>query len=424
MSDPVLPVVYLSFYRSLQTILKGRQVNDDFLNRKLDERREQQAFRRLRLPDGATDLCSNDYLGIAANGLIEAAWGAQLASPGEGRAGLTADGRPQGPGQSLSDRHGSAGSRLLAGNYPLIEETEQFIAAFHEAETGLIFNSGYDANLGLLSSVPQRGDIVYYDQLSHASIRDGIRLSFARSFSFGHNDPGELEARLREEVGKEKEKQEKRGAGNIFVVTESVFSMDGDQAPLREIVALCRRYDAQLIVDEAHATGVIGTKGEGLVQALGLQKDCLARVHTFGKAVGCHGAIVLGSHRLRDFLINFSRAFIYTTALPEASVRAIRIAYTLFPGLDGERDHLRQLIDRFQQASIGFEKLNSRTPIQVVIVPGNEAVRALAAKLQADRLDVRPILYPTVPRGSERLRIVLHSFNREEDVDLLIRCLQ
>ncbi len=402
-------------------------MNEDFLNRKLDERREQQAFRCLRLSDGATDLCSNDYLGIATNGLIEAAWGSS-------------------PARLLNDRHGSAGSRLLAGNYPLIEETERFIAAFHEAETGLIFNSGYDANLGLLSSVPQRGDIVYYDQLSHASIRDGMRLSFARSFAFGHNDLGELERRLWEgrkrregeegqktagekarwgaEEGKQKEALENSGTANIFVVTESVFSMDGDQAPLREIVALCRQYDARLIVDEAHATGVIGTKGEGLVQVLGLQKDCFARVHTFGKAVGCHGAIVLGSQRLRDFLINFSRAFIYTTALPEASVRAIRTAYTLFPGLDAERDHLRQLIDRFQQASIGFEKLDSRTPIQVVIVPGNEAVRAVAAKLKTARLDVRPILYPTVPRGGERLRIVLHSFNREEDVDRLIRGLQ
>jgi 8-amino-7-oxononanoate synthase len=196
--------------------------------------------------------------------------------------------------------------------------------------------------------------------------------------------------------------------------------MDGDQAPLAEMAALCRRYKAHLIVDEAHATGVIGIKGEGLVQELGLQRECFARIHTFGKAVGCHGAIVLGSRRLRDYLINFSRSFIYTTALPGASVRAIRTAYELFPRLDGQRDHLRGLIDRFQQAPLAFERLNSRTPIQVVIVPGNEAVREVAAKLQAAGLDVRPILYPTVPKGSERLRIVLHSFNMEEEVDRLI----
>jgi 8-amino-7-oxononanoate synthase len=362
---------------------------DDFLDKKLDERKEQHAFRKLLLPEGATDLCSNDYLGVVTDWLIEAKIGED------------------------AFRHGSMGSRLLAGNYPLIEETEKFIAAFHEAEAGLIYNSGYDANLGALSSIPQRGDTVLFDQLSHASIRDGIRLSFARSCSFGHNDLRELEQRL-----------QAAPPGNLFVVTESVFSMDGDQAPLREIVALCRKYGAHLIVDEAHATGVVGANGEGLVQSLGLQKDCFARIHTFGKALGCHGAILLGSRKLRDFLINFSRAFIYTTALPEASVRAIRTAYELFPGLEGQRKHLRGLIDRFRQASVGFEKLDSRTPIQVVIVPGNEAVREVAAGLQAAGLDARAILYPTVPRGGERLRIVLHSFNTEEEVDRLCACLK
>jgi 8-amino-7-oxononanoate synthase len=314
-------------------------------------------------------------------------------------------------------RHGSAGSRLLAGNYPLIEETEAFIADFHEAETGLIFNSGYDANLGLLSCVPQRGDMILYDQLCHASIRDGMRLSFAHSFSFAHNDVPALEQRLRGARGEE-------ARGNLFVVTESVFSMDGDQAPLAAIAVLCRRYGAHLIVDEAHATGVVGRKGEGGVQELGLQKECFARVHTFGKAVGCHGAIVLGSPTLRDYLLNFSRSFIYTTALPEASIWAARVAYGLFPGMDREREHLQSLIDRFQKAPLAFQKLNSRTPIQIVMVPGNEAVRALSAKLQAAHLDVRPILYPTVPRGSERLRIVLHSFNMREEVDRLISALQ
>jgi 8-amino-7-oxononanoate synthase len=412
--------------------------DEDFLDKKLNERKEQHAFRKLRLPDGATDLCSNDYLGIATGGLIETAWkggeqnhsvgrkgdrgeGDSSAKTGDMRPGAkTGDMRPGSMRQAPEHRHlphGSAGSRLLAGNYPLIEETEAFIAAFHEAETGLIFNSGYDANLGLLSSIPQRGDTILYDQLCHASIRDGIRLSFAHSFSFAHNDVAILEQRLRGARGEE-------ARGNVFVVTESVFSMDGDQAPLAEIAALCRRYKAQLIVDEAHATGWVGAKGEGLVQALGLQNECLARVHTFGKAVGCHGAIVLGSRTLRDFLINFSRSLIYTTALPAASIWAIRVAYGIFPGMDKERDHLQMLIDRFQQAPIAFSKLTSRTPIQVVIVPGNEAAKALAARLQAARLDVRPILYPTVPRGSERLRIVLHSFNMREEVDRLIGVLK
>ncbi len=386
-------------------------MSEEFLHKKLNERKEQNAFRQLRLPDGKTDFCSNDYLGIATNGLIEKnLFDFHAVNPTP----ETQSDVVRGPDRPV--RHGSSGSRLLAGNYPLIEETERELAAFHEAAAGLIFNSGYDANLGLLSSVPQRGDTIFYDYLSHASIRDGMRLSFARSFSFGHNDLADLEKRLQAAAAPGDPSHE----GNLFVVTESVFSMDGDQAPLQAMAALCAQYGAHLIVDEAHATGVIGKKGEGLVQHLGLETACFARIHTFGKAVGCHGAIILGSPQLRDYLINFSRAFIYTTALPESSVLAISKAYELFPQMDKERDRLQQLIVRFQQASLRFERLNSATPIQGVIVPGNEAVRALAARLQAAGLDVRPILYPTVPKGSERLRIVLHAFNTIEELDALI----
>ena len=370
--------------------------DDHFLDRKLDERREQHAFRQLRLPVGMTDFCSNDYLGIATHNLLKV-----------------------GPLQ-----HGSTGSRLLAGNYPLIEETERILASFHEAEAGLIFNSGYDANLGVLSCIPRRGDTIFYDALSHASIRDGIRLSFARSFSFLHNDLTDLEKKLQSMTDDGPGASPHPSSGEIFVVTESVFSMDGDQAPLPELTALCRKYKARLIIDEAHATGVVGSKGEGLVQEKGLQQECFARIHTFGKAVGCHGAVVLGSRPLRDFLVNFSRPFIYTTALPPASVQAIRTAYKCFPRMRAERQHLQDLIGRFQQTPLGFERLRSSTPIQAVIVPGNEAVRAVAEKLQAARLDVRPILYPTVPKGSERLRIVLHSFNTAEELDTLSNLLR
>jgi len=363
-------------------------LSEDFLERKLQERAASNAFRRLRLPDGKIDFCSNDYLGIATNGLIER--------------GL----------EDVHPPHGSGGSRLLAGNYPLIEDTERLLATFHSAEAGLIFNSGYDANLGLLSCIPQRGDTILYDALSHASIRDGIRLSFAKAFSFIHNDITDLEKRLRS------------AEGSIFVVTESVFSMDGDQAPLAEMAALCQRYGAHLIVDEAHATGVIGPRGEGLVQSQHLEAACLARMHTFGKAVGCHGAIVLGSRRLRDYLINFARSLIYTTALPASAMLAIRTAYRLFPDMAAERAHLQTLIRTFRDAPIAYKKLSSHTPIQGVVAPGNEAVRALADRLQGEGFDIRPILYPTVPRGEERLRIVLHAFNTAEEMDALIGLLQ
>lgn len=365
--------------------------DESFLNKKLTERRENAAFRTLRLPEGKVDLCSNDYLGVTHDRLLEQHLSADLP-------------------------HGSTGSRLLAGNYPLIEAVERQLAEFHAAAASLVYNSGYDANLGLLSCVPQRGDLVLYDALSHASIRDGMRLSFAQDLAFTHNDCDHLEKRLAA--------AQNTTSATIFVVTESVFSMDGDLAPLKDIAALCQRYKAHLIVDEAHATGIIGEKGEGLVQVLGLENECFARIHTFGKAVGCHGAVVLGSPLLRDYLINFSRSLIYTTALPPASARAIATAYTLLPELGAQRAQLQRLIDRWRAAAIDYERLDSLTAIQVVIVPGNDAVRALAGRLQAAGLDVRPILYPTVPKGRERLRIVLHAFNKEDEVDLLVGLLK
>lgn len=358
---------------------------DGFLQKKLDERRVAGAFRTLRLPGDLIDFCSNDYLGIARKRLLQTDSG--LAT-------------------------GSGGSRLLAGNYPLIESVEQELAAFHQSESALLFNSGYDANLGLLSSIPQKGDTILYDQLCHASIRDGIRLSFAQSFSFAHNDTADLEKKI------------KNAAGHIFIVTESVFSMDGDYCPLESLVQIAQQYNAHLVIDEAHATGVIGERGEGLVQQLQLQDAMFARVHTFGKACGCHGAVVLGSATLRDYLVNFARSLVFSTSLPEHSVACIQASYRLFPSMHGERSQLQQLISRFQAAEIGFEKLPSRTPVQAVVIPGNEAVKQQAIQLRDHGIDVRPILYPTVPKGKERLRIVLHAYNTMDELEQLISLLK
>lgn len=358
--------------------------NDEFLNKKLNERKQQNAFRTICITKDKIDFCSNDYLGIVKNNLLQL---------------------PSGNNRLCT---GSTGSRLLSGNYKLIEETEKEIAIFHQSQAALIFNSGYDANVGLLSSIPQRGDTILYDFLSHASIRDGIRLSFAESFSFAHNDVNDLEKKLN------------HAKGNIFVVTESVFSMDGDVCPLQQLVQVCKKYNAHLVIDEAHATGVVGERGEGLVQHLQLQDEIFARLHTFGKACGCHGAAVLGSQRLKDYLINFARSFIYSTALPEHTAAIIKRSYETFPYLHNERKHLHQLIHFFQSANIPFEKLSSSTPIQVVIVPGNDAIKILSERLQQKKFDVRPILYPTVQKGKERLRIVLHSFNSETEVESLV----
>jgi 8-amino-7-oxononanoate synthase len=373
--------------------------NDSFLNKKLDERRAADAFRVLRLPYGKVDFCSNDYLGVIKNNLLQQELTRSAFSNddhGRIKHGLAT---------------GSGGSRLLAGNTSFTEETETVIAAFHQSDTALIFNSGYDANTGVLSCVPQRGDTVIYDALSHASIRDGVRLSFATAFPFNHNDMEDLEKKLQ------------KATGNIFVVTESVFSMDGDICPLAEMLNLCRQYNAHLILDEAHATGVIGVKGEGLAQHLGLHEHVFCRVHTFGKACGCHGAVALGSQNLKDYLVNFSRSFIYTTALPEHAVAGIRAAYSVFPHLVTERKHLASITGFFQAAVMPWQKLPSATPIQVVVVPGNSEAKNLAGKLQQNGLDVKAILYPTVPKGGERLRIVLHAFNTMQEMELLVNAL-
>lgn len=359
-------------------------MKEEFLQKKLNERVTQNALRELKLPGGKIDFCSNDYLGIVKNQLLPVH--SQL-------------------------QYGSTGSRLLSGNYSLIEETEKEIANFHCAEAALIFNSGYDANLGLLSSVPQRGDTILYDYLSHASLRDGIRLSFATAYSFLHNDMADLEAKL------------KKATGNVFVVTESVFSMDGDICPLPELIALCEAYQASLVIDEAHATGVIGNRGEGLVQSLGLEDHCFARIHTFGKALGVHGAVILGSGQLRKYLINFARSFIYTTALPAETISHIRSSYEVFPSMNAEREHLRSLIDRFTRSDLPYQKIESPTAVQAVIIPGNENAKQTAFVLQGQNLDIRPILYPTVPLGKERLRVVLHAFNTERELDLLFKTL-
>jgi 8-amino-7-oxononanoate synthase len=331
------------------------------------------------------DFCSNDYLGLSSR-LKDI------------------------PYEAVNT--GSGGSRLLAGNYPAIEELEKSIASFHDAEAGLIFNSGYDANLGLISCIALKGDTILYDQLIHASLRDGIRLGYAQALSFDHNDPASLENRL------------KQTTGNVYVITESLFSMDGDLAPLQVIAELCEQFGARLIVDEAHATGIIGDRGEGLVQQLQLQSKCFARIHTFGKALGVHGAIVLCSNILRSYLINFSRPFIYTTALPPTTIQHITESYKLFPGMHSERKNITQLIACFKSKSCDFETCKSDTAIQGIVIPGNQAAVDAAAKLQAGGLDVRAIRYPTVQPGKERLRVILHAFNTIEQVDKLFDILK
>lgn len=372
---------------------------------KLNERKQAGNLRRLSTDRAAVDFYSNDYLGLVTTGRLVRKMQESISS--------IADGQVEVP--LLVP--GATGSRLLSGNCVQAEMLEHNIADFHGSEAGLIFNSGYDANVGLLSSIADRNTTIIYDELCHASIIDGGRLSLATSkFKFRHNDPASLETKI----------QHNKGKGAVLVVVESVYSMDGDMAPLKEIVQMCENYNVQLVVDEAHATGVIGTKGEGLVAALGLQDQVFARVHTFGKALGCHGAIVLGSDVLKQYLINFARPFIYTTALPGHSLHAIYCAYRHLSSADFTNKPLHELITYFRQkiketGSKGW--VDSVSPIQALVVGDNEKCKQLATKLQQAGFQVKPILHPTVPLGMERLRVCLHSFNTRVEVDGLVQLL-
>jgi 8-amino-7-oxononanoate synthase len=358
-----------------------------YILQKINSRKSEGNFRSLKTVEGKIDLTSNDYLGIARDKDFYAMVDAEV--------------------RQMQMQSGSTGSRLLSGNSAYAEALEKQIASFHKAESALIFNAGFDANYGLLSTLPYKGDTIIYDELVHASIHDGINASRAAKAPFRHNDLADLHEKL------------SAAKGLKYVVTETVFSMDGDMPPLREIAALCRQYGAGLIVDEAHATGVIGQQGAGLVNHLGLEEECLARVHTFSKALGSHGAVVLCHDELRDFLINYCRPFIFSTALPFHSLAEIRCAYEYFPGLDDRRKRLAKLISVWRKLlseHTNLQLLQSDTPIQSLIIKGNIEVKRIAASLQENGFDARAILSPTVAKGTERIRIALHSFNTEEEM--------
>jgi 8-amino-7-oxononanoate synthase len=301
--------------------------------------------------------------------------------------------------------NGATGSRLLSGNSRLIEEVEDKLASIFESEAALILNSGYTANLAIFSSLAQRNDTILYDELAHASIKDGARLSLAKRFSFRHNDLNDLESKL------------KMANGNVYVAVESVYSMDGDECPLIELVALTTKYGASLVLDEAHSTGIRGSYGSGMATSLGLQKNIDIRLFTFGKGMGVHGACVAGSRNLIEYIVNFARPFIYTTALTPHSVMAIDCAFDYL----NENLHLQSdLANNITIFLEGISDLHNRTPsnsaIQTVIVAGNSSVREASAKLQEQNFDIRPIVSPTVPTGSERLRICIHTYNTSNEI--------
>jgi len=368
------------------------------LQQKLQSRIEKNSLRKLSSSNDLVDFSSNDYLGFSKSEVIF----------NESHQYLIDNNFVQ---------NGATGSRLLSGNHELYTVVEEQLKRIHQSEA-LIFNSGYDANIGFFSVIPQRNDVILYDEYSHASIRDGIKLSNAKAYPFKHNDLANLEKKLL------------RHSEAVYVVTESVFSMDGDSPDLVEMQKLCNKHKAHLIVDEAHAVGVFGF---GLVQELGLEKEVFARIITFGKALGCHGAVILGSEQLKDYLINFSRSFIYTTGLSPHSLATIHMSYKeLVISSAVERSHsvIQKLQDNIQHFKTKYDELQlndsfveSNSAIQCCVISGNSVVKKCAELLQENEFDVRPILSPTVPVGQERLRFCLHSCNTHQDMDKVLNLL-
>lgn len=359
----------------------------------LEDRKQQLLFRDLSLLPTGIDFYSNDYLGLSQSIELKDIIAKEAKRP--------------------SFQNGATGSRLLSGNTPYSEEVEKQIAAFHNTEDALIYPTGYMANLGLISSLATKETTLICDELIHASLIDGARLGLSKKVRFKHNDLESLASKL------------SKTKGQKLVIVESVYSMDGDICPLKEVVALCEKHDAMLIVDEAHSIGIFGEYGSGLVQELGLEKNVMARIMTYGKAPGIHGAAVVGPKWLKEYQTNFSRSFIFSTAPPPHQFASIAALYSYLPQVEKRRVRLLELIAYFVQKRCLHHGhwLMSRTQIQSLIIPGNENVINTADKLKKAGVNIMPIREPSVASGLERIRFCLHSFNTKEEIDHLFKVL-
>ena len=410
------------------------------IDAKLKARDQKGQLRRLTIfeNENLADFSSNDYLSLSSDGEFYRQYLAQLKHQAS-------------HGQAREMAMGSGGSRLLDGNSARAERLErETLPQFHRAPDGLLFGSGFDANVGVYSSLAQPGDVIVYDELVHASVHDGMRLArAARYVPFAHNDAAALQATLAAIKAKHKAaNQGQEFCGQVFVGVESVYSMDGDVAPLRALLHALRAEfprTGHLIVDEAHATGVVGPGGRGLVCALGLETDVLVRVHTFGKGVGAAGAVVLCDSLLREYFINYCRPFVYSTAMPGYALAAIEAAYALLASPVVAAPRLARLWARMYQFHAGLSTLSvppaddssgarsiyyaaagSGAPLaSAIFAVQTPQARALATHCRrAARCLVRAIVYPTVPRGGERVRVCLHAGNTRAEVDALLQALR
>jgi len=339
-------------------------------------------------------LCSNNYLGLANHPSIKKAANKAIKEFG----------------------CGSGASRLISGTMKLHSELEKKIALFKNTNSALVFNSGYHANIGTLSALMKKRDIVFCDELNHASIIDGCRLSGAEIAIYPHKDMGALERHLKKSKGYKKR----------LIVTDSVFSMDGDIAPLPDIVFLAKKYSALTMVDDAHATGVFGKNGKGITEHFNLSSNEVdIQMGTFGKALGSFGAYIAGNNELIDYLINRARSFIYTTALPPAVPAASLAAIEMIQSKPDLRKKLWKNVDYFKKGlkKRGFENINSQSQIIPIIIGNSKKVVMASEYLFNKGVFVVGIRPPAVPRKKERLRITIMSSHTRKDLDSALNVL-
>lgn len=355
----------------------------------LDQRKDAGTLRILKPKAEGIDFYSNDYLGLARNKeLQDLLLNTIIKCP-----------------ELLS---GSTGSRLISGNSPEAEATEKYIADQHHYPSALLFPSGYNANLALFSTLPRRHDTLIVDEQIHRSVHDACRMSHATKLKFRHNDIEHLEEIL------------KRQSGFCYIAVESLYSMEGDMAPLQEIALLATQYNAGLIVDEAHAFGVFGN---GLVTENHLQNNVLATVITYGKALGAHGAAIFSSTLLINYLINFASPFIYTTAAQDIQWMGVKKGYEFLKDKPFLSKQLQENIKIFRKQGIQSSS-SENSPIQAIVLSDNQLLRELQQTLTEEGFLTYAVYSPTVKAGTERLRICLHSFNTEEEIIKLTRIIK
>ncbi len=310
---------------------------------------------------------------------------------------------------------GSGGSRLLRGNDPEHEVLEAEAAAFFGSEAALFFSAGYAANVALLSTLPQRGDLIVYDELVHASMHEGLRLTRATAVPAAHNDAQSFDDAVRAwRAG--------GGTGQIWLAFESLYSMDGDCAPIANLAALAERHEAIMLIDDAHATGVFGRDGRGLADGLDGRADTII-LRTCGKALGCEGALVCGPRVVRDFLINRGRPFIFSTAPSPLVAAAVREAIRMLADEPERRERLHDLVRHAERALAPLGVQPTGSQILPVVLGEDARTMAVADRLQRAGFDVRGIRPPTVPQGTSRLRISLTLNATTGDVDALAAAL-